>query len=200
MYWINVDEIPEEGFIIDAATPDDAWVGEAVGAALHEKWRPDDGARVHLTLVRSGDQISMVGGVYCTMHPVCDRCAKPFAFQQQVSLHILFTPRAGGAEQERIDRAGVEVRLDEDQDVSFYAGRQLDIPATITEQIVLAQPMQYLCAPKCPGLCPRCGKDLNRGPCGCPAPAKRSPFAILKDARYSAKGRGAKRKSHKEGV
>ena len=26
---------------------------------------------------------------------------------------------------------------------------------------------KILCSPDCKGLCPRCGADLNQGPCGC---------------------------------
>ncbi len=43
----------------------------------------------------------------------------------------------------------------------------IDVEPVIHEAIVLAEPMRVLCTPDCRGLCPRCGKDLNEGPCGC---------------------------------
>ena len=39
---------------------------------------------------------------------------------------------------------------------------------TPQETIVLEAQMSYLCREDCAGLCPRCGKDLNEGPCDCP--------------------------------
>ena len=33
--------------------------------------------------------------------------------------------------------------------------------------LVLELPLRYLCKPDCKGLCCRCGKNLNDGPCGC---------------------------------
>jgi hypothetical protein len=32
------------------------------------------------------------------------------------------------------------------------------------------RPRWVVCREDCRGLCPRCGKDLNAGACGCPAP------------------------------
>ncbi len=43
----------------------------------------------------------------------------------------------------------------------------IDLGPIIHEAVILAEPMRALCKPDCRGLCPRCGKDLNEGPCGC---------------------------------
>jgi uncharacterized protein len=37
----------------------------------------------------------------------------------------------------------------------------------IREELILAVPEYVLCREECRGLCPRCGKDLNEGPCAC---------------------------------
>ena len=44
---------------------------------------------------------------------------------------------------------------------------KVDIAPDIREAVLLAVPSYPLCSPRCKGLCPRCGKNLNRGPCGC---------------------------------
>lgn len=44
----------------------------------------------------------------------------------------------------------------------------LDLTEAVRQAFVMAQPMQLLCRPDCVGLCPRCGADLNSGPCACP--------------------------------
>jgi len=43
----------------------------------------------------------------------------------------------------------------------------VDLTADIREDILLSIPSFFLCAPTCKGLCVRCGKNLNEGPCDC---------------------------------
>jgi uncharacterized protein len=44
---------------------------------------------------------------------------------------------------------------------------QIDLAPVIREELALAVPAYALCRDECAGLCPRCGADLNAGPCGC---------------------------------
>ena len=44
---------------------------------------------------------------------------------------------------------------------------------------MLALPTRPLCAEECRGLCPRCGANLNAGPCGCPAGMTDGRLAVL---------------------
>ena len=43
----------------------------------------------------------------------------------------------------------------------------VDLTANMREDIILELPQRALCTEDCKGLCPHCGKDLNRGPCRC---------------------------------
>lgn len=43
----------------------------------------------------------------------------------------------------------------------------VDLTANIREDILLELPQRALCGPKCKGLCPSCGKNLNEGDCQC---------------------------------
>jgi uncharacterized protein len=56
----------------------------------------------------------------------------------------------------------------DDFEFSFYEGDRFDLSEIVREQIALARPMKTLCKADCAGLCQRCGKDLNLGPCPCP--------------------------------
>lgn len=62
---------------------------------------------------------------------------------------------------------------------------ELDISEDVRTELLLALPMNLLCAEACKGLCPHCGANLNLGDCGCkpdgdPAPpAKTSPWGVL---------------------
>ena len=49
----------------------------------------------------------------------------------------------------------------------------VDVGAVVREELALAaQAHLLLCREECAGLCPRCGADLNAGPCACHIPAE----------------------------
>src|SRR5579862_8572726 len=43
----------------------------------------------------------------------------------------------------------------------------VDLTPQMREDIILELPQRALCSEDCKGLCPHCGKDLNKGPCRC---------------------------------
>lgn len=45
---------------------------------------------------------------------------------------------------------------------------KLDIDRELVEDLLLEFPSRFLCKEECAGLCPKCGKNLNFGPCDCP--------------------------------
>lgn len=53
----------------------------------------------------------------------------------------------------------------------------------IEQALLLELPLVPLCADDCKGICPRCGANLNEGPCSCAeaAPAEDGPFAALRN-------------------
>ena len=44
---------------------------------------------------------------------------------------------------------------------------QADLDEILTTAVVLNMDSKLLCSEDCKGLCPKCGADLNLGPCGC---------------------------------
>jgi uncharacterized protein len=74
------------------------------------------------------------------------------------------------ADESHIIYAEPNETTDDDPDVyPIEAGAlELDLRPAIREEWLLAQPRYVLCREDCKGLCPRCGKDLNEGPCDCP--------------------------------
>lgn len=46
-------------------------------------------------------------------------------------------------------------------------GVEINIPALLWEEFILALPEKILCAPDCKGLCRSCGQNLNAGACAC---------------------------------
>ncbi len=55
----------------------------------------------------------------------------------------------------------------------------LDIDDEIRETMALSFPVKILCMEDCPGLCPKCGKSLKMGDCGCPKKEIDPRLAIL---------------------
>ena len=55
----------------------------------------------------------------------------------------------------------------DDFDRYYYTGEEFDISLMIRDTILLAIPIKPLCKPDCKGLCPYCGKNLNKGDCRC---------------------------------
>jgi uncharacterized protein len=51
--------------------------------------------------------------------------------------------------------------------MAFHDGRHLDVSEEAREVLILELPIAPRCREDCRGLCPRCGAELNEGPCGC---------------------------------
>jgi uncharacterized protein len=49
---------------------------------------------------------------------------------------------------------------------------RVDVRLAVREEVALAKSAYPLCREDCAGLCPRCGVNLNAGPCRCGAPAE----------------------------
>jgi uncharacterized protein len=56
---------------------------------------------------------------------------------------------------------------DETESSEFIKDLNVDVNGLAREAVVLALPPQVVCSEVCKGLCARCGKDLNVGPCDC---------------------------------
>jgi uncharacterized metal-binding protein YceD (DUF177 family) len=58
-------------------------------------------------------------------------------------------------------------------------GEHIDLAPLTREALLLNLPLAPLCREDCAGLCPRCGADLNAGPCGCGSDERDPRWAIL---------------------
>ena len=69
---------------------------------------------------------------------------------------------------------------EQNDDLYYFAGDHLELAPMLREQLILASPMHPLCSEECLGLCARCGKDLNEGPCRCGEEPTGNPFQVLR--------------------
>jgi uncharacterized protein len=128
--------------------PEREWAGEVDGQAQVQ---------------RTGEQISVRGLVRATARLECVRCLGGFERPVEAELTV-YADRAGTSR-------GFERELERDDYMKFHDGRQLDLREDAREALLLEVPITPLCREECRGLCPRCGSDLNLGPCSCPVGA-----------------------------
>lgn len=85
----------------------------------------------------------------------CDRCAENV--KTQFSFPVEHT---------------LVVSLENDGDTDFITvpNLRLNLDELVEEDVNLALPTKYLCDNNCKGLCPTCGKNLNKSQCDCKAP------------------------------
>jgi len=111
----------------------------------------------------------------------CSRCLGAVSLPVNERFVLTFLPHESQVE-------GEDVELDEeDIDVATHDGEQVDIAPVLRDHIVLSVPYAPLCSESCKGLCPRCGADLNQGPCACPpADEAASPWGALKNLKLES--------------
>jgi len=109
---------------------------------------------------KGGDRISIRGRLEALVTLACVRCLKEYELPLLVPFE-LFAERAGTS-----SRFEEEV-LERDDYMKFHDGRQLDVREEVRDSLLLEVPMAPHCREQCLGLCPRCGADLNEGPCRC---------------------------------
>lgn len=118
------------------------------------------------TVKNSAGVLLMHGTVETTLHGVCDRCAKPFRREVSYPLEAVLVK---------------ELENEEDADawVFLLENDCADLDDIVRTAFVLNMDSRLLCREDCKGLCFRCGKDLNEGPCDC-QPEADPRLAVLK--------------------
>ena len=96
---------------------------------------------------------------------VCDRCGVDTTHSIKFSVSENFVRAA--------------TVFQEDEDAVRFEGYEIDLAQTVSEFAFSALPTKHLCKEDCKGLCQKCGKDLNEGPCTCPTKELNPAFAKI---------------------
>ena len=153
---VRVEDIPPEGLDVSFA---DARLGPAeIGAQVREILEPPQ-AEVHIQ--RSGELVDVRGSFRVRLLLECSRCLQPVEMKVEGPLKVLYQPQPIGLDGEEIELA------DDDLEVSFYTGEEIDLSLSLHDEVALAVPMAPLCNDDCQGLCPICGKSRLEGKCDC---------------------------------
>ena len=125
--------------------------------------------------------IRMVGGLVTDVEVACARCLEPVRTHIDRKFDLLYRPLG-------VDRKGDEAAIHEpDTEIGYYDGEGLELEDVLREQVLLAVPIKLLCQDACKGLCPQCGRNLNRETCNCAVPDADVRWAALKDLKDKLK-------------
>jgi len=163
MLLIDIPRIPPEGLELDEALDPASVHVEGEGEL---RLLPGGRLRCHVEMV-DGTTVHIRGRLVASVEPECCRCLEPYAALADQELDLFYLPRTPGQPEEQEDDAALS---DREVVVGYYDSERLDLGELVREQLYLSLPMKPLCSEGCCGRCPTCGKNLNTGACGCPAP------------------------------
>ncbi len=106
------------------------------------------------TIRNTAGVLVMKGMIETTIHGVCDRCAAEFTEKKEIPLDVVLVTELANEE-------------NEDEWVFPLEGDSADLDDIIRTVFVLNMDSKLLCKEDCKGMCCRCGKNLNDGPCNC---------------------------------
>ena len=95
--------------------------------------------------------LHMRGTITAEMLCVCDRCGQEFESTKETA----------------VDAVLVEEESEDNPELFVLEGTEIDAQEVLSTCFILDMETKFLCREDCKGLCPRCGKNLNLGSCGC---------------------------------
>jgi uncharacterized protein len=96
--------------------------------------------------------LSLTANISADVICICARCLKEFPKHLGLETHAFLADE-----------------LQDEDNIEYYLldGDFADIDEIAQTAFVLNMEQRILCSEDCKGLCPKCGKDLNEGPCNC---------------------------------
>lgn len=87
-----------------------------------------------------------------TLDAACDRCGKAFLRDKEIEYRCMLAE---------------ELQNGESDEIVLLEDGKVDAGDLARTAFILGMDSKTLCSEDCKGLCPRCGADLNLGPCSC---------------------------------
>ena len=106
------------------------------------------------TVRNTAGVLVMKGLITTCIHGTCDRCAADFRRDMEIPIDAVLVTELANEE-------------NEDEWVFPLEANKADLEDIIRTVFVLNMDSKLLCKDDCAGLCCRCGKNLNEGPCAC---------------------------------
>ncbi len=100
----------------------------------------------------SADVLKLSFTARSCLDAVCDRCGKAFLQDKEVPFSCILAE---------------EVQNEDNDEIVLLTEGKVDLGELSRTAFILGMDTKTLCSEDCKGLCPRCGADLNLGPCSC---------------------------------
>ncbi len=133
--------------------------GEAFDFRFEENWGPLEGENEQLHFTQPvtlegvytsfDNNVAFRGRLLTKLTASCARCLDPVEFKVDVQFEEVFYKEADP----------------EHADDRFCQGDMAQLDEAVEEAIRLSFPIRFLCGPRCKGLCPECGCNLNQLTC-----------------------------------
>lgn len=154
---VPIDELPPDGLDLALDIPPQE-AADMVSAEGQEVPVITSGLTGQLKVRRLDRRLALKGSFQVGVEIPCDRCltdtATTLTGTVDEPVNLIFPGDPAMAEDEA------------EGSLAVVDGR-VDLTGLMTEFFWLAWPFRFICRPECAGICPRCGADLNDGPCGC---------------------------------
>lgn len=129
----------------------------------------DDPVDAQLRAESVVEGILVTGKVRGFAHYNCARCLKELEGDVELEVCEMFVTPGHDAPPE--------------EDAYKIDGLEMNLEPMLRDAVALALPLNPVCKADCAGLCARCGKDLNEGPCGCKEEEMDPRWAALSELR-----------------
>ena len=110
--------------------------------------------RAEGTVRNTAGVLVMTGEITTCIHGTCDRCAEDFDREIDLPIDVVLVTELANEE-------------NEDEWVFPLEGDSANLDDIVRTVFVLNLDSKLLCKEDCKGICHRCGKNLNEGPCNC---------------------------------
>jgi uncharacterized protein len=110
----------------------------------------------NLRLFRQLDKVFVKAELTTPIELECARCLNPVEVILKGAFENQYRPLPK-AVKETLDDIGIR----------YYSEEYIDLSDDFRESLLLELPIKALCSESCEGLCPGCGKNLNKGKCDC---------------------------------
>ena len=128
----------------------------------------------HAHLLRTSRGIFVSSEYRTSVRQVCGLCLWPTIVEIQGSSDDEFVPTVD------VLSGHVLAEQPESEELAIDERHVLSLSEVIRQDLLTRLPLQALCEPDCPGLCPECGRELRSDGCTCGHRTEESsPFARL---------------------
>lgn len=122
---------------------------------MYSTYKPlNDGVVIKGKAYCKADIVHLDLDISFNFYGICDRCDEDIKKEYSFSVHKIIVQ-------------GMENDNDDFDDYIIAENNIVDVDALVEEEIHLFLPAKMLCKEDCKGICPNCGKNLNKEVCNC---------------------------------